>query len=125
MTRSAGQTGLILEGSPLRSFTASLIAAKSTTAGTPLNKMVRRCQVGMCTSIISTQTHVKSCIITREGLNGISTLLPLFTSHFKIFSTSFLVTTKSSQFLTADSNSTLTEKGRRSKDKTKQRISFK
>ena len=36
MTRSAGQTGLITEGSPSRDFTASRMAAKSTTAGTPL-----------------------------------------------------------------------------------------
>lgn len=36
ITRSAGQTGLIFSGSPPRRCTASLIAAKSTTAGTPL-----------------------------------------------------------------------------------------
>lgn len=36
MTRSAGHTGLIFSGSPPRVFTASRMAAKSTTAGTPL-----------------------------------------------------------------------------------------
>lgn len=36
MTRSAGHTGLIFSGSPPSLFTASRIAAKSTTAGTPL-----------------------------------------------------------------------------------------
>ena len=37
MTRSAGVTGLIFAASPPSLSTASLIAAKSTTAGTPLN----------------------------------------------------------------------------------------
>ena len=36
ITRSAGQTGFIFCGSPPRRSTASRIAAKSTTAGTPL-----------------------------------------------------------------------------------------
>ena len=51
MTRSAGQMGLILAGSPPNLLTASRILAKSTTAGTP----------------------VKSCKRTRLGLKGIST----------------------------------------------------
>lgn len=38
MTRSAGHTGFIFSGSPPSLFTASRIAAKSTTAGTPLRK---------------------------------------------------------------------------------------
>ncbi len=38
MTKSAGQRGLIFYGSPPSLFIASLIAAKSTTAGTPLFK---------------------------------------------------------------------------------------
>lgn len=38
MTRSAGHTGLIFSGSPPSCFTASRIAAKSTTAGTPLER---------------------------------------------------------------------------------------
>ena len=36
MTRSTGHRGLILDGSPPSLLMASLIAAKSTTAGTPL-----------------------------------------------------------------------------------------
>lgn len=51
MTKSTGHYGLILFGSPPNLLVASLIAAKSTTAGTP----------------------VKSYKITLEGLNGIST----------------------------------------------------
>ncbi len=46
MTRSTGDSGLILVASPPILVTASRIAAKSTTAGTP----------------------VKSCISTRAGL---------------------------------------------------------
>lgn len=51
MTNSTGICGLILEGSDPSFLTASLIAAKSTTAGTP----------------------VKSCNKTLEGLKGNST----------------------------------------------------
>lgn len=36
MTKSAGQIGLIFSGFPPSIFTASRMAAKSTTAGTPL-----------------------------------------------------------------------------------------
>lgn len=36
MTRSAGQIGLMFSGSPPSFFTASRMAAKSTTAGTPV-----------------------------------------------------------------------------------------
>src|SRR6266542_2996163 len=50
MTNSAGCNGLISAGSPPRFFIASRIAARSTTAGTP----------------------VKSCISTRLGVNAIS-----------------------------------------------------
>ncbi len=50
MTSSAGASGLILAGSPPRSFMASRIVARSTTHGTP----------------------VKSCMITRAGVNWIS-----------------------------------------------------
>ena len=52
MTSSAGTSGLILPGSPPISAIASRIAARSTTAGTP----------------------VKSCISTRAGVNAISSL---------------------------------------------------
>lgn len=41
MTRSAGQTGLIFSGSPPSFITASRMAAKSTTAGTPLQGQFR------------------------------------------------------------------------------------
>jgi hypothetical protein len=55
MTSSAGASGLIFAGSPPSSFTASRIAARSTTQGTP----------------------VKSCMITRAGVNWISCRLGL------------------------------------------------
>ncbi len=50
MTSSAGTSGLIIAGSPPIAAIASRIAARSTTAGTP----------------------VKSCITTRAGENAIS-----------------------------------------------------
>ena len=50
MTSSAGDSGLIFVGSPPSSATASRIVARSTTHGTP----------------------VKSCMITRAGVNWIS-----------------------------------------------------
>ena len=50
ITSSAGTSGLILFGSPPIVLIASRIAARSTTAGTP----------------------VKSCMITRAGVNAIS-----------------------------------------------------
>ncbi len=50
MTISAGASGLILVGSPPRSAIASRMVARSTTQGTP----------------------VKSCMITRAGVNWIS-----------------------------------------------------
>lgn len=49
MTKSTGHRGLTLEGSPLSLATASRIAARSTTSGTP----------------------VRSCRMTRDGLKGI------------------------------------------------------
>jgi len=52
ITSSAGASGLIFAGSPPISAIASRIAARSTTAGTP----------------------VKSCINTRAGVNAISLL---------------------------------------------------
>lgn len=63
MTKSTGHNGLILDGSPPRRFIASLIAAKSTNAGTP----------------------DRSYNITRLGLNGISICFDAFTSQFRIF----------------------------------------
>ena len=50
MTISAGASGLIFDGSPPRSAMASRMVARSTTQGTP----------------------VKSCMITRAGVNWIS-----------------------------------------------------
>lgn len=52
MTSSAGASGLIFAGSPPSSLTASRMVARSTTQGTP----------------------VKSCMITRAGVNWISWL---------------------------------------------------
>lgn len=66
MTKSTGHNGLIFFGSPPILATASLIAARSTTAGTP----------------------VKSCRITLAGLNGIYICLGAFFCQSKIFSTS-------------------------------------
>ena len=59
MTSSAGCSGLIFVGSPPRRFIASRIAARSTTAGTP----------------------VKSCSSTRLGMNAISFDGSLLPSH--------------------------------------------
>ncbi|MDH6567192.1 hypothetical protein M2160_002213 [Streptomyces sp. SAI-117] len=50
MTSSAGESGLTFAGSPPSSLTASRMVARSTTQGTP----------------------VKSCMITRAGVNWIS-----------------------------------------------------
>ena len=47
MTISAGESGFTLAGSPPRAVTASLMVARSTTQGTP----------------------VKSCMMTRAGVN--------------------------------------------------------
>ncbi len=59
MTSSAGASGLILVASPPSSATASRIVARSTTQGTP----------------------VKSCMITRAGVNWISVSGSAFSSH--------------------------------------------
>ena len=59
MTSSAGTSGSILAGSPPRSAIASRIAARSTTAGTP----------------------VKSCMTTRAGVKAISLLGSALASH--------------------------------------------
>ena len=59
MTSSAGASGLIFAGSPPRSFIASRMVARSTTHGTP----------------------VKSCMITRAGVNWISSLGSAAGSH--------------------------------------------
>ena len=59
ITSSAGASGLILAGSPPMSAIASRIVARSTTHGTP----------------------VKSCMITRAGVNWISLLGSAFGSQ--------------------------------------------
>ena len=60
ITRSTGTIGLIFCGSPPRLDMASRMAARSTTAGTP----------------------VKSCISTRAGRNAIScSVLPLLSTQ--------------------------------------------
>lgn len=59
---------------------------------------------------------MKSCKITLAGLNGISTSAFWFLTQSRIFSTSEERTLNSSQFLTADSNNTLIEYGRASKN---------
>jgi hypothetical protein len=59
ITSSAGTSGLIFAASPPRSAIASRMAARSTTAGTP----------------------VKSCITTRAGVKAISLLGPAFASQ--------------------------------------------
>ena len=66
MTSSAGTSGLILLGSPPRSAMASRMAARSTTAGTP----------------------VKSCMTTRAGVKAISSLGSAFASQRASFSMS-------------------------------------
>ena len=60
MTSSAGESGLIAAALPPSRTTASRIAARSTTAGTP----------------------VKSCSTTRAGLKAISSSGSAFGSHF-------------------------------------------
>ena len=66
MTRSTGHNGFIFAGSPPSLVTASRIAAKSTTAGTP----------------------VKSYKMTLAGKNGISTTYVDVLSQSNIFSMS-------------------------------------
>ena len=102
MTRSTGHSGLILEGSPPSLFMASLIAAKSTTAGTPLWWLNRR------------MIYVKSWRITLAGLKGISTSFFELLDQSKIFPTSACFTLNSSQFRIADSSNILIEYGKSS-----------
>ena len=66
ITKSTWQRGLIRLGSPPNSCIAVLIAARSTTAGTP----------------------VKSCKSTRAGLNGISTSYSEVVFQLRMVSTS-------------------------------------
>jgi len=92
-TRSTGTSGLILEGSAPKRFTAARIEARSTTAGTP----------------------VKSWRMTRAGMKGSSTSRGAFASHAARFRASASVTSSPSTLRSTDSRSTLIEKGRRSR----------
>jgi hypothetical protein len=91
MIRSTSTCGLIAAGSPPSSSIASRIAARSTTAGTP----------------------VKSCISTRAGWKGISIDGSAFASQVAIASTSSAVTAVPSSSRRAFSRSTLSEYGSR------------
>ena len=88
ITKSTGTWGLTLLGSPPSSLIASLSAAMSTIAGTP----------------------VKSCRITRLGLNGISSGF-ISGDHEAILFTSSSFTRKPSHFLNADSRRIRIENG--------------
>ncbi|OPX59814.1 MAG: hypothetical protein A4E29_01211 [Methanomassiliicoccales archaeon PtaB.Bin134] len=92
MVRSTGTRGLICEGFPPISCTASRMAARSTTQGTP----------------------VKSCNTTLAGMNGISSSSFPAGVQDSSFSTSSAVTSTPSSWRSRDSRSTFTEKGKRS-----------
>ena len=67
-----------------------------------------------CILYVYTQsTYVKSCNMTLAGLKGISTLFSCFFSQSNILYTSCDLTWNPSQFLTAASNKTLIENGKR------------
>src|SRR5215469_13691720 len=91
MTRSTGLSGLIRLGSPPRRAIASRIAARSTTAGTP----------------------VRSCISTRAGWNAISRSEVLALSQAATALMSSTVTVRPFSKRTRFSSSTLSENGRR------------
>ena len=87
MTRSTGTRGSIACASPPSSSMASRIAARSTSAGTP----------------------VKSCISTRAGWNGISVAGSAVASQVAIASTFERVTDSPSSRRRAFSSSTFSE----------------
>jgi hypothetical protein len=89
MTRSTGTSGLIFWGSPPARFMAVRMAARSTTAGTP----------------------VKSCNTTRATLNGTSTGLGFSAFHAARPWTSSSATSKLSVLRRQLSKSTLMENG--------------
>ena len=90
MTRSTGTSGLILSGSPPSAAIASRIAARSTTAGTP----------------------VKSCISTRAGRKAIScSVLPRLSSQAATASMSSFVTVRPSSLRSRFSSRTFIENG--------------
>jgi hypothetical protein len=87
MIRSTGTRGSIRSGLPPRASIASRIAARSTSAGTP----------------------VKSCISTRAGWKGISALGSAAASQVAIASTFSRVTDPPSSSRSAFSSKTLIE----------------
>ncbi|MNX77551.1 hypothetical protein D3C86_1090960 [compost metagenome] len=92
MTRSTGTSGLILAASAPSLAMASRIAARSTTAGTP----------------------VKSCIRTRAGRKAIScSTAPLFSIQAATAFRSSSVTETPSSLRSRFSRSTFIERGRR------------
>ena len=91
MTISTGTRGLILTGSPPIRCTEERKAARSTTAGRP----------------------VKSCIITRPGLNGSSADADACASQLARRRTSSAVTSKPSSVRNRASRSTRIENGNR------------
>lgn len=95
MTRSAGHIGFIFWGSPPSLLTASLIAAKSTTAGTPL--FPKNIKYNLVLSNVKhtndlIKYYVKSCSKALDGKKGISTSFLCVVGQFNIFFTSLLVT---------------------------------
>lgn len=110
--------GLILFGSPPNCLTASRMAAKSTTAGTPVKSWSN--EVYTRFRIFAINIFDKVCKkrnntwrMTLAGLNATSTPSSIFwdSAQPKIFLTSSSFTWKLSQFLTADSNKILIEYG--------------
>ncbi len=91
MTRSTGDSGLIFCGSPPSSIIAERIAARSTTAGTP----------------------VRSCINTRAGRKAISRSEVFAASQAPNALMSSTVTVRPFSRRTRFSSSTFNEKGRR------------
>ncbi len=95
ITSSAGASGLIFAGSPPISAIASRIAARSTTAGTP----------------------VKSCISTRAGVNAISLLGSAFASQLASASMSAASTEPLPSVRSRFSSRTFSENGSRATSK--------
>ena len=91
ITSSTGERGLILVASPPKASIASRIAARSTTAGTP----------------------VKSCNRTREGVNAISVEGSAFGSHCATAWMSLLVISTPSSNRSKFSSSIFCENGSR------------
>ena len=90
MTMSDWTCGLMTSGSPPRSLTASRMVARSTMQGTP----------------------VKSCMITRDGVNWISWLGSAFGSQSSRVLTCSSVMLAPSMLRTRFSTSTFSEYGR-------------